>query len=89
VFRLSDDHDAPLSADHFGDPVFRDDPQTPTTGDTLETLKGFEGKPRECGLERDEHGPRAGFFIIAHGKGLVRACRPDAQECSPWMPVDK
>ena len=79
----------PASCDHFGDPVNRDDPKTPTTGDTLETLQGFEGRPLECGLQRDSHGPIAGFFVIAHGKGDLRACRPDGLECSPWKPFEK
>jgi hypothetical protein len=88
VLRCSDNHSAGMSCDHFGDPVFRDDPQTPTTGDTLETLQGFEGKPLECGLQRDMFGPYAGFFTIAHGKGWVRACRPDWQECGQWRAID-
>lgn len=87
----SDDHDAACSCDHFGDPVDRDDPQTPTTGTTLATLKGFEGEPKVCGLQRDEHGPIAGFFIIAHGMGEVRACPPldtAGGNCGPWRAFD-
>lgn len=71
-----------LSVDHFGDPVYRDDPQTPTTGHTLETLHGFEGQPLACGLQRDERDdPMAGFFVIAHGRALVRACDANGQHC--------
>lgn len=90
VYPCSDDQTALASCDHFGNPVDRDDPQTPTTGDTLETLQGFEGEPKACGLQRDAHGPIAGFFTIAHGSGKVRACRPDNQEsgCGPWRPFD-
>ena len=89
---LVDDHDAPCSGDHFGDPVDRDDPQTPTTGQALETLHGFEGEPKVCGLQRDQHGPIAGFFVIAHGQGEVRACPPldtSGENCGPWRPFDK
>ncbi len=70
-----------LSCDHFGSPPadMRDDPQTPQ----------FEGKPAECGLQRDGRGePKAGFFIIAHGLGDVRACLPDATNCSNWIAVN-
>lgn len=73
--------DPALSCDHFGSPPgdMRDDPQTPA----------FEGKPAECGLQRDPMGrPRAGFFTIAHGLGEVRACKPDGTECSGWIAVD-
>jgi hypothetical protein len=65
------------SCDHFGDPVDRDDPQTPA----------FEGKPAECGLQRDPAGdPTAGFFVVAHGEAWFRACRPDGAGCGPWTP---
>lgn len=99
-----DDHNAPASCDHFGSTNYRDDPQTPTTGDTLETLNGFEGRPLVCGLQRDEFGPKAGHYAIAHGKGYVRACptwatltSPSAGNpgskpsgpCGPWRPFDK
>lgn len=70
-----------LSCDHFGSPPadMRDDPQTPQ----------FEGKPAECGVQRDARGePKAGFFIIAHGLGSVRACLPDGTNCSGWIAVD-
>lgn len=89
VLKCSNDPGKPGSCDHFGDPVYRDDPQTPTTGDSLETLQGFEGKPLVCGLQRDAYGPMAGYFTVAHGKGFIRACRPDWQECSSWKPFDK
>jgi hypothetical protein len=68
------------SCDHFGDPVDRDDPQTPQ----------FEGKPTACGLQRDNRGdPMAGFFVIAHAepgaKTYFRACLPDGSNCGPWI----
>ncbi len=88
VYDCNDDKTALASCDHFGDPVYRDDPQTPTIGDTLETLRGFEGRPLECGLQRDAHGPLAGFFTIAHGKAQLRACRPDGKACSAWKAFD-
>jgi hypothetical protein len=89
VIACVDDQEAAASCDHFGDPTFRDDPQTKTTGDTLATIQGFEGQPLYCALQRDAHGPVAGFFIIAHGKGQVRACavNPDVT-CGPWRDVD-
>lgn len=83
-----DDHAARCSCDHFGSVEYRDDPQTPTTGDTLLTLQGFEGQPLECGLQRDAYGPMAGFFTVAHGAGQVRACKPDRTGCGPWRPFD-
>lgn len=83
-----DDHAAWASCDHFGSVEYRDDPQTPTTGDSLETIQGFEGRPLACGLQRDAHGPMAGFFTVAHGVGHVRACRPDGAGCGPWRPFD-
>jgi hypothetical protein len=65
-----------MSCDHWGDPVDRDDPQTPA----------FEGRPAACGLQRDAAGdPKAGFFVIAHGLGQVRACLPDGTGCGPWV----
>ena len=88
VSRCSDNQSADLSCDHFGNPTFRDDPKTPTTGNSLETLVGFEGQPKECGLQRDAFGPMAGYFVIAHGKGLVRACLPNNTNCGPWQAVD-
>ena len=83
-----DDQAAWASCDHFGSVEYRDDPQTPTTGDTLATLQGFEGRPLECGLQRDAYGPMAGFFTVAHGVGHVRACKPDGAGCGPWQPFD-
>jgi hypothetical protein len=78
-----------LSMDHWGDPVDRDDPQTPTTGDTLATLRGFEGEPKACGLQRDEIGdPMAGFFIIAHGHAFVRPCKTDGTGCGRSVEID-
>ena len=68
-----------FSCSHFGSTTMRDDPQTPA----------FEGEPEVCGDQRDATGaPMAGFFVIAHGRGEVRACRPDKQECGPWRGVD-
>ena len=65
------------SCDHFGDPVYRDDPQTPNV---------FEGNPAECGLQRDASGdPMAGFFVISHGLHQTRACLPDGTNCGPWV----
>ena len=65
------------AVDHFGDPVYRDDPQTPNV---------FEGRPAECGLQRDPVGdPMAGFFVIAHGTTFFRACLPDYTGCGPWL----
>jgi hypothetical protein len=60
-----------------GNTVFRDDPKTPDV---------FEGQPKECGNQRDEFGPNAGFFTIAHGFGLIRSCKPDLNPstCGPW-----
>lgn len=70
--------EAGISCDHFGSVEYRDDPKTPV----------FEGKPVECGEQRDQYGPMAGFFTVAHGLGRVRACKPDGQGCSPWRAVD-
>jgi len=79
-----DDRTAAASCDHFGSVGHQDDPQTPTTGDTIWNLKGFEGLPLECGLQRNPFGPMAGFFTVAHGIGNVRACKPDGTGCGPW-----
>jgi len=66
------------SCDHWGDPVDRDDPQTPDV---------FEGRPVECGNQRDPAGdPMAGFFVIGHGAAYFRACLPDLTGCGPWVP---
>lgn len=90
VYFCHDNHDALVSCDHYGNPSDRDDPQTPTTGDTLETLQGFEGEPKICGLHRDEFGPMQGYFIIAHGNAQIRACKPDrnSDTCGPWRPFN-
>lgn len=86
VYLCNDDHSAIASCDHFGNPINRDDPQTPTTGDTLENLRGFEGEPKVCGLHRDAFGPYQGYFTVAHGNGKLRACKPDRNPdtCSEW-----
>jgi hypothetical protein len=87
------------SCDHFGSAYAdgRDDPQTKTTGMTLETLQGFEGRPLELGLQRDEFGPYAGFFMVPQTSGAgfgtqVRACLPlaegDDATCAPWLAVN-
>lgn len=89
VYVCHDDHVAWASCDHFGSPNAQDDPQTPTTGNTLATLQGFEGQPLACGLQRDAYGPFAGFFTVAHGKGQVRACFPnDPLNCGDFFPFD-
>ena len=88
IFPCVDNHSAAASCDHFGSIEYRDDPQTPTTGDTISTLEGFEGRPLECGLQRNAYGPMAGFFTVAHGIGWVRACKPDRAGCGPWRPFD-
>ncbi len=79
---------SPVSCDHFGSVGYQDDPQTPTTGDTIWNLRGFEGRPLECGLQRNAFGPMAGFFTVAHGIGQVRACKPSGAGCGPWQPFD-
>lgn len=85
VERCHDDQNAQHSCDHFGNTVDRDDPKTPV----------FEGKPVECGLQVDEFGPYAGFFMIpqrGEGSMEVRACKPSAEgddsTCGPWKLVD-
>ena len=80
------------SCDHFGSPLERDDNKTPTTGNSLTTLEGFEGWPKECGLDRNVFGPRAGFFTTPHGSGAsfpseVAACIPGTDICSNWLSV--
>ncbi len=71
--------DGKMSCDHFGSVEHRDDPITPA----------FEGQPIECGLQRDgRKNPMAGFWTVAHGKGQVRACRPDGDGCGPWVEVE-
>jgi hypothetical protein len=88
VLGCFDDRAAAASCDHFGSVGHQDDPQTPTTGDSLATLRGFEGLPLECGLRRNAFGPMAGFFTVAHGIGNVRACKPNGAGCGPWQPFD-
>lgn len=90
IYLCHDDQSALASCDHFGNPVYRDDPKTPTTGNTLETLKGFEGEPKVCGLHRDAFGPYEGFFTVAHGKAQLRACTQnrDPKTCGPWKAFD-
>lgn len=69
-----------LSVDHFGNTVDRDDPVTRTV---------FEGKPEACGKQRDERqDPVAGFFVIAHGRAFVRACKADGTGCGKSVEVD-
>lgn len=71
---------AEVSCDHFGSVTHRDDPATPNV---------FEGEPKECGKQRDGRGdPVAGFFIIAHGRAEIRACRPDGKNCGPFLAFD-
>ncbi len=72
--------ECPITMDHFGTAGGAiDDPHTPI----------YEGLPAECGAQRDAEGqPAAGFFTIAHGRGTVRACKPDGTGCGPWRPVD-
>ena len=82
--RCHDDRvSAAVSCDHFGDPVHRDDPQTPE----------FEGEPKACGLQRDEFGPMAGFFTMPQCPGAprecaVQACLPGDSGCSGFVIVD-
>jgi hypothetical protein len=74
-----------VSCDHFGDTVHRDDPKTDP----------FEGEPFECGEQKDEFGPYAGFFTIPNctpgSECLVRACLPleegNEATCAPWINV--
>jgi len=85
--------DAAVSCDHFGSAgAAHDDPNTPTTGDTLATLQGFEGTPPACGLQRDAYGPNAGPWTMPQCTGgrscEVAACLPDGTGCSPYLTVD-
>jgi hypothetical protein len=88
----SDDQTARLSCDHFGTPSNRDDPQTPTSIIAGRPV-GFEGLPLACGLQLDDHGPKAGFFAIGHGDGAIRACTPAKspdgapKACSGWFRI--
>jgi hypothetical protein len=86
--RCHDDRvSAAVSCDHFGNVTERDDPQTPDT---------FEGRPLQCGLQRDAFGPYAGFFMVPQCPGggrecSVRACLPleegSEATCAPWVAV--
>ena len=72
-----------VSCDHFGSAGGqRDDPKTPE----------FEGTPAVCGLQRDEFGPKAGFWTMPQctkGKECsVAACFPDGTACSKFVVVD-
>jgi hypothetical protein len=75
--RCEDDPNAPMSCDHFGSTTVRDDPDT----------EAYEG-PAECASQRGRFGPNAGWFQITHGKGFVRACKPDGTGCSAGRAVD-
>lgn len=91
VYACHDDREALASCDHFGTQPNQDDPATKTTGDSLQTLRGFEGRPLACGLQRDEFGPMAGFFTVAHGAAYVRSCAPidpESKHCGPWNHFD-
>jgi hypothetical protein len=69
-----------MSCDHFGSPGTIDDPQTPGV---------FEGAPAACAAQVDSEGHyMAGFFVIAHGDGEVRACKPDHTGCGLWLRVN-
>lgn len=84
TYACSNNQDASrsTSCDHFGSPLQRDDPQTPET---------FEGWPLECGAQRDEFGPNAGFFATPQGTpgrpAEFRACVPGGSQCSNALPV--
>lgn len=71
-----------VTCDHHGETAAgRDDPQTPA----------FEGTPAVCGEQRDAEGhPKAGTFIVAHGRGEIRSCTPDHAPtgCGDPKPVD-
>ena len=67
-----------VTCDHFGTTQVRDDPQTIF----------YEGPP-ECAAQRDAEGnPNAGWFMVAHGKGFVRACTPGGSCSDDPKPVD-
>jgi hypothetical protein len=72
-------HSGPASCDHFGSVTGEDDDKTPE----------FEGKPKECGDQRNEFGPFAGFSTRPHsgGIGFARACLPNYTGCGPWVKV--
>ncbi len=67
------------SCDHWGSAGgAQDDPHTPI----------YEGVPPDCGTQRVDGHPAAGFFTVAHGRGEIRACKPDGGGCGPWRPFD-
>lgn len=91
IYPCHDDQNALASCDHFGTQPNQDDPKTKTTGDTLATLRGFEGRPLECGLQRNEFGPNQCFFTVAHGNAYIRSCAPidpQSKHCGPWNHFD-
>ena len=68
------------SCDHWGTAGgAQDDPHTPE----------YEGQPAECGDQRVDGSPAAGFYTVARGKGDVRACKPDGTGCGPWRIFDR
>ena len=76
---LQPDHPE-ISCDHWGTAGgAQDDPKTPA----------YEGMPAECGAQRVDGLPAAGFFAVVHGRGETRACKPDGLGCGPWRPVNK
>jgi hypothetical protein len=71
--------DPAVTCDHFGTTALRDDPATDV----------FEGYPTVCSFQRDPAGdPTAGFFMIAHGTGYIRACLPNHTGCADPIFVD-
>lgn len=82
VYQCHNDHNALASCDHFGNTVYRDDPQTHDV---------FEGEPKFCAAQSDTFGPYAGFFTIAHGAAELRVCPPldiAGPNCGPWLGFD-
>jgi hypothetical protein len=76
---LQPDHPE-VSCDHWGTPGgAQDDPKTPA----------YEGLPTECGAQRVDGLPAAGFYTVAHGLGDIRACRPDGGGCGPWRAFER
>lgn len=99
--RCHDDQvNANTSCDHFGDTVFRDDPQTPLVVLPDGSILGFEGRPAALAKQNEflngQLRPYAGFFVIPQTTSptfgtQVRACLPiDETEstCAPWLSVD-
>jgi hypothetical protein len=69
-----------VSCDHWGTAGgAQDDPHTPE----------YEGLPAECGWQRVDGFPAAGFYTVARGKAEIRACKPDGTGCGPWRFFDK